>query len=70
MTKGRIMRNDTVIITVSKAVQIGEDAWKQEYTSTEIKSSSTIEDVLKWAETTLGDKSVNINDVRFSKVSK
>jgi hypothetical protein len=54
-----------VVATISDAVQVGEDAWKQVYTSRVFATSRPIDDILSWAKAQ-GFKSPTISDIQFS----
>ena len=54
-----------IVVTISDAVQIGENAWKQVYTSRIFSISRPVKDMLTWAENE-GFKNPKISDLQLS----
>lgn len=57
-----------IVVTISAAVQIGVDEWKQVYTSRVFSADRSIKDMLLWAETE-GFKEPKIYDLQLSEYS-
>jgi len=59
------MNDSKIVVTLSAAVQIGEEAWKQVYTSRVFPVRRPIKDMLTWAEAE-GIKNPKISDLQLS----
>ncbi len=57
--------SDKIVVTISKAVQIGMEEYNQIYTSRVFSIDRTVKEMLLWAEN-MGFKNPKINDLKFS----
>lgn len=57
--------SDKIVVTISNCVQIGEDHFKQVFTSRVFSTSRPVNDLLAWAKST-GFKNPTVSDLQFS----
>ncbi len=59
------MEQKRIVVTVTRAVQVGPDKWQQDYQSRVFATTRSIDDMLAWAKG-LGFTNPTVNDLQIS----